>query len=355
MNDVPNFALFCHSYNNLTPNIPPQHMKPGKPTTFLTVDVDGKRCLIFALPGNPVSSIVCSELLVRPCLDMIHNTVSIESIPKMVQNATVHPEVKATLLQDVKLDFVRPEYHRVKLKSEFNGDGIIFNATSTGVQRSSRLASMRAADGMMLLPKGQKGGKSTARAGETYPVILLRRPFGNTGIFSGTKVKDSIHLGNAANLTVGIIEVVESMPMDDEFGLISQRIEDVLGSSTERHVTIEKVTSDLKSVPDKLIRMNTCVEVIFVIGTHDNFVAHTNLTNQLRKMIHKEAVPMASLLRQGSAINDPSSAIFDTVVGITRHNKSPSLLIGMSYKGLEGGLDFAKGLLRKTLSTARGN
>ena len=33
-------------------------MKPGKPLTFATVDVDGRRRLVFGLPGNPVSSLV---------------------------------------------------------------------------------------------------------------------------------------------------------------------------------------------------------------------------------------------------------------------------------------------------------
>lgn len=59
-------------------------MKPGKPTTFATAaavggggggrgeTVDGvsspPRRLIFALPGNPVSSLVCSHLFVAPAV-----------------------------------------------------------------------------------------------------------------------------------------------------------------------------------------------------------------------------------------------------------------------------------------------
>lgn len=57
-------------------------MKPGKPTTFATAAAVGgggggggadggsspPRRLIFALPGNPVSSLVCSHLFVAPAV-----------------------------------------------------------------------------------------------------------------------------------------------------------------------------------------------------------------------------------------------------------------------------------------------
>uniref|UniRef100_A0A672LVC3 Gephyrin-like n=1 Tax=Sinocyclocheilus grahami TaxID=75366 RepID=A0A672LVC3_SINGR len=43
-------------------------MKPGLPTTFATLDIDGTRKLIFALPGNPVSAVVTCNLFVIPAL-----------------------------------------------------------------------------------------------------------------------------------------------------------------------------------------------------------------------------------------------------------------------------------------------
>lgn len=52
-------------------------MKPGKPTTFATTaagsggdsgSADVGRRLIFALPGNPVSSLVCAYLFVAPAI-----------------------------------------------------------------------------------------------------------------------------------------------------------------------------------------------------------------------------------------------------------------------------------------------
>ncbi len=43
-------------------------LKPGKPIWFGVLDSDGARKLVFGLPGNPVSSLVCFELFVRPAI-----------------------------------------------------------------------------------------------------------------------------------------------------------------------------------------------------------------------------------------------------------------------------------------------
>lgn len=43
------------------------NMKPGKPTTVATLDrQSGGKCLVFALPGNPVSAFVTAHLFVVP-------------------------------------------------------------------------------------------------------------------------------------------------------------------------------------------------------------------------------------------------------------------------------------------------
>lgn len=43
-------------------------MKPGKPLLFGSAERDGERRLVFGLPGNPVSALVCFELFVRPVI-----------------------------------------------------------------------------------------------------------------------------------------------------------------------------------------------------------------------------------------------------------------------------------------------
>lgn len=42
------------------------NMKPGKPTTFATLDWQNQKKLVLGLPGNPVSSTVTAHLYVLP-------------------------------------------------------------------------------------------------------------------------------------------------------------------------------------------------------------------------------------------------------------------------------------------------
>ncbi|HWB12911.1 MAG TPA: gephyrin-like molybdotransferase Glp [Pirellulales bacterium] len=44
------------------------NLKPGKPLWFGVLETDAATRLVFGLPGNPVSSLVCFELFVRPAL-----------------------------------------------------------------------------------------------------------------------------------------------------------------------------------------------------------------------------------------------------------------------------------------------
>ena len=43
-------------------------LRPGKPLWFGVKDDGERRVLVFGLPGNPVSSLVCFELFVRPAI-----------------------------------------------------------------------------------------------------------------------------------------------------------------------------------------------------------------------------------------------------------------------------------------------
>ncbi len=46
-------------------------MKPGKPLWFGILQNELHQCLVFGLPGNPVSSMVCFEVFVRPALEKL--------------------------------------------------------------------------------------------------------------------------------------------------------------------------------------------------------------------------------------------------------------------------------------------
>jgi molybdopterin biosynthesis enzyme len=95
-------------------------MKPGKPATFGVI----QDCLMFALPGNPVSSFVTANLfLPLALLTMLENNRFFELDQKWPRS------IKAQLYPtQLKADKYRPEYHRCIVYKV--GDN--YHAVSTG-------------------------------------------------------------------------------------------------------------------------------------------------------------------------------------------------------------------------------
>ena len=133
-------------------------MKPGLPTTFATVEFEGKKKLVFGLPGNPVSATVTCNLFVLPCLR------------KMAGFANyIHTVVKAELKGEINLDS-RPEYHRGMI--DWNSGKNWPVVASTGNQISSRLLSVSGAHVLICLPP-RTGEKTSMLTGEMVDTILL--------------------------------------------------------------------------------------------------------------------------------------------------------------------------------------
>ncbi|TQS39134.1 hypothetical protein Golomagni_00345 [Golovinomyces magnicellulatus] len=137
-------------------------MKPGKPTTFASVpftDDAGKmtKRLIFCLPGNPVSSQVTFLIFVLPLLEYSSGITS----PGL-------PKVSVILGDSVRLDPERIELHRAVIT--FRQDGFLY-ATSTGSQQSSKIGSLREANGLLILP----AGSGTLSKGVRVDALLIDR------------------------------------------------------------------------------------------------------------------------------------------------------------------------------------
>ncbi len=109
------------------------NQKPGKPLAFF----EYKNKYIFALPGNPVSVMVCFEMYVRP---MIRKSMGASNL--------FRPEVMAEALHDFKNKKGRINFIRAIVE---NKDGQYF-FKATGMQGSGILTSMARANGIAQFP-----------------------------------------------------------------------------------------------------------------------------------------------------------------------------------------------------------
>ncbi|EJU06392.1 molybdenum cofactor biosynthesis protein [Dacryopinax primogenitus] len=134
-------------------------VKPGKPTTFATLEHHGKTKSIFALPGNPASALVCFYIFVVPALRTMGGWPASER--KL-------PTVTVTLQDPCPRD-PRPEYHRVHVHATSDG----LNAFSTGGQRSSRVASLSGANGLVYVPPGTKEDHAPLPTGSKARAVLI--------------------------------------------------------------------------------------------------------------------------------------------------------------------------------------
>ncbi|MGE5664197.1 MAG: gephyrin-like molybdotransferase Glp [Deltaproteobacteria bacterium] len=125
-------------------------MRPGSPTAFGLKD--GKP--VFSLPGNPVSTLVTFEELVRPAL-----------LKMMGRRVPVKPFVKAVLTSPVKKKAGRVQFLRVQVEAR-NGE---YAATPAGDQSTGILTTLLRSDGLAFLP----ADATVFRAGEEVDVHLL--------------------------------------------------------------------------------------------------------------------------------------------------------------------------------------
>jgi molybdopterin molybdotransferase len=124
--------------------------KPGRPLKFGTIHAHP----VFGLPGNPVSTLVCFYLYVRPALLKMEGRREVGLA-----------RVQARCAVDIKLAKDLTEFVRVKLERR---DGETF-AAPTGNQGSGILSSLSRADGLLIGPAAE----TMLRAGAQGTVLLL--------------------------------------------------------------------------------------------------------------------------------------------------------------------------------------
>jgi molybdopterin molybdotransferase len=126
-------------------------MKPGKPIFFGT----GPRgTAVFGLPGNPVSSLVCFELFVRPALRKLGGHVNVVPNP-----------FRAALAENFRHRSDRPTYHPAVLEETAQGRRV----RPVAWLGSPDLKALTRADALVVFPPGE----GTLTAGETFDVFPL--------------------------------------------------------------------------------------------------------------------------------------------------------------------------------------
>ncbi|KAI9145814.1 MoaB/Mog domain-containing protein [Paraphysoderma sedebokerense] len=148
-------------------------MKPGKPITFATVPANQdptnhtltlKEKFLFCLPGNPVSALVTFHVFVVPLLRQLVGMKHYD-----------YPTVTVELSHSIQLDPFRPEYHRAILsyQTSMNNGLSCIKAKSTGQQHSSRMISLKGANGLLILPSGNEIGRRVLEAGEVVNALVI--------------------------------------------------------------------------------------------------------------------------------------------------------------------------------------
>ncbi|VIO98596.1 Uncharacterized protein BM_BM5625 [Brugia malayi] len=135
-------------------------IKPGLPTTFAYGKWNNKEKLVFALPGNPVSTWVTAQLFLLPTLKKMagweHNQ---------------HTVISVRLSETIKLDR-RPEYRRACLLPD--PKNLPRAICLEKAQMSSRLLSIRGANLLLKLPPCTDT-KSTVQKNEVVEAIVIGR------------------------------------------------------------------------------------------------------------------------------------------------------------------------------------
>jgi molybdopterin molybdotransferase len=110
-------------------------IKPGKPISFGV----GDACLVFGLPGNPVSALVGFELFVRPAVLALQGAA--DPLPRFE---------RAPLTTPVRPNEHRDEFIRARLAA--SDDGVLLEPL--GGRESHMIARAAAADALVLVPRG---------------------------------------------------------------------------------------------------------------------------------------------------------------------------------------------------------
>lgn len=131
-------------------------MRPGKPLMFGQLEREGKApLLVLGLPGNPVSSLVCSYVFLAPL------------VARLAGKAATTYIASARLAQDMAANGNRRDYARATLTRNSEGELL---ATPLPVQDSSMLTVITRADALLI----REPFAEAAKAGDRCQILMIR-------------------------------------------------------------------------------------------------------------------------------------------------------------------------------------
>ncbi|KAJ0395380.1 hypothetical protein P43SY_002956 [Pythium insidiosum] len=287
-------------------------MKPGKPTTFATVEIAGRRRLVFGLPGNPVSAFTTCHLLVRPAVRKL------AGLPVSAWRAS---QVLATLTHDIRLDAERPEFHRASVAYDVQTQR--FLATSTGRQISSRLLSCRGANALLSLPTG-----SVLHAGERVLALLLDDAFGQvsalplrsstpTAAVPAPTPVASTPAAAKKPFRAGILTISDRVSRGDATDLSGPAMADMLAQSqlqvVERAVVPDEISEIRRVVTDWTDHDK--VDLLLTSGG-TGFSPRDVTPEAIKAILHKEIPGFVIAMLESSRKITPKAVLSRPVAGI---------------------------------------
>ncbi|XP_050367990.1 molybdopterin biosynthesis protein CNX1 [Argentina anserina] len=311
-------------------------MKPGKPLTFAEINskpadnMKMRKLFAFGLPGNPVSCLVCFHLFVVPTIRFLAGW------------ADPYPfRVQACLLQPIKTDPVRPEFHsaivRWDLSKGLGNPGFV--AESTGFQRSSRILSMKSANALLELP----ATGSIITAGTSVSAIIIsdisNAPIGKTSSSLGpashierfmSKETSTAETHNA-EVRVAILTVSDTVASGAGPDRSGPRAVSVVSSFSERLggakvVSTAVVPDDVRKIKDVLQRWSDIenMDLILTLGG-TGFTPRDVTPEATKELIEKETPGLLLVMMQESLKVTPFAVLSRAAAGI----RGSTLIINM--------------------------
>ncbi|XP_021900971.1 molybdopterin biosynthesis protein CNX1 isoform X1 [Carica papaya] len=311
-------------------------MKPGKPLTFATINSETaesmlvNKILAFGLPGNPVSCLVCFHLFVVPTIRKLGGWAN----PQLLR-------VQARLQQSIRTDSVRPEFHSAVIRWKVNnGSGNPgFVAESTGLQRSSRLLTMRLANALLELP----ATGNVISAGSSVSALLISDISSTVASESATSSDPTVLLQGrssaevnvdgswAPEVRVAILTVSDTVASGAGPDRSGPRAVSVVNSLSEKIggakvFATAAVPDDIGKIKDVLQRWSDVdkMDLILTLGG-TGFTPRDVTPEATKQLIEKEAPGLLFVMMQESLKVTPFAMLSRAAAGI----RGMTLIINM--------------------------